>query len=294
MPPEVALRRSILLFAALVAVSFPVFAEEQEETFIDLVPGKDMLDPATLVQLVRQGDVHAINNIGLLWAKGYQGKQSYEEAVRWWKEAARRGYPVSMNNVGLAYSLGQGVEKDAKQAFEWWHQSAFLGNAWAMNSVGDCYEKGDGVEQNDMMAMTWYQSAAQLGDAMAMFNIGMLHERGRGVDRDFREAMNWYRKSAQKGDASAMRALGRLYRYGLGVSTDAVEAWAWHTVAAARFPAVEVTEANANRRELEELQATMTAEQLSQAQSRAERVDLLTRPPAAAAPSSPQYREKSI
>jgi hypothetical protein len=91
-----------------------------------------------------------------------------------------------------------------------------------------------------------------------------------------------------------MRAIGRLYRYGLGVSTDAVEAWAWHTVAAARFPAVEVTEADFNRRELEELQTTMNAEQLSRARSRAEQVDRLTRPPAAATPSSPRSPEQSI
>jgi len=28
-----------------------------------------MLDPANLAQLLRQGDVRAMNNVGLLWAK---------------------------------------------------------------------------------------------------------------------------------------------------------------------------------------------------------------------------------
>jgi len=270
--------RSVIAAAAL-AASFSVLALEQEETFTDLVPGSDMLDPGNLAQLIRQGDVRAMNNIGLLWAKGYQGRQSYAEAMRWWTEAARRGYTVAMNNIGLAYASGHGVYRDLAKAFEWWHQAAFLGDAWAMNSVGDCYEKGDGVEQDFMMAMTWYQSAAQRGDRMALYNIGALFEDAKGVTRDYLEAMSWYRQSAEKGEASAMRAIGRLFRDGLGVNTDPVEAWAWHSVADARFRPEEAGEANLNRRELELLGTALSAEQLAQARTRAAQIDLLTRQP---------------
>ena len=44
-----------------------------------------MLDPSLLESLVSQGDIRAINNVGLLWAKGYDGNQSFEEAFKWWK-----------------------------------------------------------------------------------------------------------------------------------------------------------------------------------------------------------------
>jgi TPR repeat protein len=268
-----------IIVATAFAAAFPALANEQEETFTDLVPGGDMLDPANLAQLIRQGDVRAMNNIGLLWAKGYQGKQSYEEAMRWWLEAARRGYTVAMNNIGLAYANGHGVDKDLEKAFEWWHQAAFLGNAWAMNSVGDCYEKGEGVEQDYMMAMTWYKSAAQLADRMAMYNIGSMFEDGKGVARDYVEAMSWYRRSADKGDASAMRAIGRLYRNGLGVNMDPVEAWAWHSVADSRFLPEEAGEAKLNRRELAQVGSALSAAQMTQAKARAEQIDLLTRQP---------------
>lgn len=265
-------------FAALLAASAPGWAIEQEETYTDLVPGLDQLNPAMLADLVRQGNVRAINNIGLLWAKGYQGRQSYQEAMRWWREAAGRGYTVAMNNIGLLYANGHGVEQDMKQAFEWWHQSAFLGNAWAMNSVGDCYENGDGVEQDFVMAMTWYQSAAKFGDRMAMFNIGGLYENGKGVERDFAEALSWYRKSAQAGDASAMRAIGRFYREGLGVTVDLVEAYAWHAVADLRYTGEEVAEAQVNRREMHEVAARLTAEQIERGRTRVDELDALTRP----------------
>ena len=105
-----------LLFALLFCATFSVVAAEQEETYTDLVPGVGMLEPGNLANLASRGDVRAMNNVGLLWAKGYDGKQSYEEALRWWKQAAERGYTVSMNNIGLAYANGNGVAVDMKQA----------------------------------------------------------------------------------------------------------------------------------------------------------------------------------
>jgi TPR repeat protein len=269
----------VLAFALLLAASVPGWAIEQEETFTDLVPGDDQLDPALLSELVRKNNVRAINNVGLLWAKGFGGRQSYQEAMRWWREAANRGFTVSMNNIGLLYASGHGVEQDMTQAFNWWHQAAFLGDAWAMNSVGDCYENGDGVEQDLVMAMTWYQSAAKHGERMAMFNIGGLFERGKGVTQDYGEALSWYRKSAQAGDASAMRAIGRFYREGLGVEIDLIEAYAWHSVADLRYGAQEVAEAQVNRGELHQLAARLSPEQIERGRSRLDELEALTRPP---------------
>ena len=114
-------------------------SQPRAETFTDIESNKDMLDPHNLGLLVERGDVKAMNNVGLLWATGYEGKQSFEEAVTWWTAAANRGYLLAMNNLGLAYANGQGVERDIKQAFDWWLKAAIGGNALAMNSVGDCY-----------------------------------------------------------------------------------------------------------------------------------------------------------
>ncbi|MEX0959802.1 MAG: tetratricopeptide repeat protein [Burkholderiales bacterium] len=273
------MRSNALAFAILLAASLPAPAIEQEETFTGIAPDEGQLDPALLAELVRKGDIRAINNVGLLWAQGYQGRQSYQEALRWWREAADRGYTVSMNNIGLLYAHGHGVEQDMQQAFEWWHQSAFLGNAWAMNSVGDCYENGDGVQQDLVMAMTWYRSAAEHGDRMAMFNIGAMIEHGKGVPQDYADALSWYRKSAQAGDASAMRAIARFHHEGLGVSVDLVEAYAWHGVAELRFPPEEATEAEANRRELQALAVQLSPEQIERGKTRIEELETLTRPP---------------
>lgn len=267
-----------LILASLLCLCSASWAVEQEETFTNLTPGQDMLDPANLAQLLRQGDVRAMNNVGLLWAKGYNGKQSYIEALNWWKEAAKRGYTVAMNNIGLTYANGHGVEQSFSEAFKWWHQAAFLGNAWAMNNIGDLYENGLGVEQNLIMAMTWYQSAAEQGERMGMYNIGLLYQAGKGVDRDYGAAMEWFHKAADKGDASAMHSIGVLYAEGRGVEADPVEAHAWYSVADLRYLPEEAEEASRNRRDIDELASRLDPEQLGRAKERAAVIDARTRP----------------
>lgn len=264
---------SVLLFCSEASLAF-----EQEETFTDLTPGKDMLDPGRLSELVRQNDVRAMNNIALLWAKGYDGKQSFEEALKWWKEAARRGYTVAMNNIGLLYANGHGVPQDYSEAFNWWHQSAFLGNAWAMNSVGDLYENGFGTSRNLLMAMTWYQSAAEQGEPMAMYNIGLLYEAGGGVTRDDAEALTWFRKSAGRGYASAMHSIGKMYAEGRAVIADPVEALAWYSVADLRYPPEDAAEAGSNRKDIQELTSRLDAEQRARAKDRAAAIEVLNQP----------------
>jgi len=279
---------SVFLVCAQVAVAF-----DQEETFTNLIPGKDMLDPARLSELLNRNDVRAMNNVALLWAKGYDGRQSYAEALKWWKEAARRGYTVAMNNIGLAYANGDGVQQDYAEAFNWWHQSAFLGNAWAMNSVGDLYENGLGTRRNLIMAMTWYQSAAAQGEPMAMYNIGLLYELGNGVTSDDSEALVWFRKAAERGYASAMHSIGTMYAEGRAVEADPVEALAWYSVADMRYPPEDAAEAKSNREEIEDLMAELDAEQVVRAKERAAEIDILTRPAKSEPPKLLQPGEKS-
>jgi TPR repeat protein len=270
----------------LMVLAPSVWAIDQEETYTDLVPGQGMLDPAGLARLIQNNDVRAMNNVALLWAKGYDGKQSYAEAMMWWKEAARRGYTVAMNNIGLLYANGHGVAQDFKQALEWWHQSAFLGNAWAMNNVGDLYENGLGVEQSLPMAMTWYKSAAEQGEPLGMYNVGLLYEAGKGVARDDAEALSWFRKSAGKGYASAMHRIGAMYRDGRAVSADPVEALAWFKVADGRFPPQDADEAALNRAQIEKLSRQMGAAELERALDRVKTIDAITRPAVPPEPKS--------
>jgi uncharacterized protein len=259
---EIIVRTSFIAFAMLLAASLSA-AETQEETFTEIQPGADVVDPNKLIPLLQRGDVRAMNNIGLLWARGVGVPEpNFTEALHWWKEAARRGYAVSMNNIGLLYANGNGVVQDYKEALKWWQMAAERGNAWAMNSIGDLYENGHGVEQSYTEALDWYGKAAHAGDGLAMYNMGALYENGRGVERNYKSAHDWYGRAADKGIGSAMHNLGKLLAEGRGFPADPAEAHAWLSVAARYYTGEERDEAAANAHDAQALADTLSPAQL--------------------------------
>jgi TPR repeat protein len=241
--------------------------QSQEQTFTEIEPGADVINPDKLIPLLDRGDVRAMNNIGLLWARGIGvPAPDFKEAQRWWKEAARRGYAVSMNNLGLLYANGQGVEQDYGAALKWWTMAAERGSAWAMNSIGDLYEHGLGVTQSYGEALSWYQRAADAGDGLAMYNLGSLYESGHGVEPSLKAAYDWYSRSADKGIASAMYSLGRILEEGRGLPADKAEAYAWLALAARYFSPEERAEAQSTADALKSLESALASVEMQRAQ----------------------------
>jgi hypothetical protein len=250
----------------LMGLALPAAAQE-DETFVEIKPGDISADPANLIRGAEQGDVRALNNLGLLWARGVGVPAAdFKEAMRWWKEAAKRGYSLSMNNLGLLYANGHGVKQDYAKALEWWEMSAEHGDAWAMNSIGDLYENGLGVERDYGQARDWYERAAQGGDGLAMYNLASMYENGRGVDPDLQRAITWYQLSADKGVGVAMSNLGKMIGAGKGVPADPAEGYAWLTLASSYFSPEDQTESAENAKDLAALAPTLDAQQLARAQ----------------------------
>ena len=51
-------------------------------------------------------------------------KQDYDEALKWYQQAATQGHTESMYRLAWAYSNGLGVETDHKEALAWYHRAA--------------------------------------------------------------------------------------------------------------------------------------------------------------------------
>ena len=67
-----------------------------------------------------KGNAGAMNNLGVLYAKGGYGlKQDYSTALMWYQKAANKGHADAMNNFGLLYhnskvvSPAEAGDKDA-------------------------------------------------------------------------------------------------------------------------------------------------------------------------------------
>ena len=59
----------VVAVAVLVGLALPAAAQE-DETFVEIKPGDVSADPDNLIRGAEQGDVRALNNLGLLWARG--------------------------------------------------------------------------------------------------------------------------------------------------------------------------------------------------------------------------------
>ena len=104
--------------------------------------------------------------------------------------------------------------------------------------------------------------AAEQGDADAQLDLGVRYATGEGVPQDAAEAIRWYRLAAEQGDASAQYNLGVRYGKGEGVPQDYVTAHMWLNLAAA-------TGDENVRKAREIVAASMTREQIAEAQARA-------------------------
>ena len=89
-----------------------------------------------------------------------------------------------------------------------------------------------------------------------------MYANGEGVPRDDAEAVQWYRLAAEQGIASAQFNLGVMYANGEGVPQDYVSAHMWLNLAAA-------TGDEDARKARENVAASMTREQIAEAQARA-------------------------
>ena len=264
MKPRIAVLLGVLALCAGTAN-----AAEQEDTFTIPESGADYVDGKKLSKLMERADPKAATNIGWLYARGQGGvKQDYEEAMKWWRFAASRGYTPAMNNLGLMHANGDGVAQSFEEAFKWWMRSAERGDAWAMNAVGDMYETGQGAPKSPELAMTWYREAAREGDPLGMWNVGHLYEEGLGTDPNAVEASQWYRMAAEIGYPSAMLSLARLLSRTGAEPHDDVEAYALLNIAVSRFTEEHADEAKASRELLQDLGVRLTAEQKQAAESR--------------------------
>lgn len=185
--------------------------------------------------LANQGNAEAQYRIGDIYFSGMSVAQDYNEAAKWYMNAARQGNSPAISALNLMYSEGVSAQNNGEHhsAYRLWRPLADLGYARAQCSLGLLYYRGLGVPQNYTEAVKWYRRSAHQGDAAAQYNLGIMYAQGRGVAQDHEEAAKWNRKAANQGDPDAQAKLGIAYSRGNGVPKDEVQAYMWLNLAAA-------------------------------------------------------------
>jgi SH3-like domain-containing protein len=107
-----------------------------------------------------EGDRDAQFKVGVLFTNSEFNTADYEQAVYWYKQAARQGHVLAQYNLGHQYIEGKGVAKSETQAMNWWLEAAKRDHALAQFNVGRGYYLGIGLPKDTGAAVMWFQRAA--------------------------------------------------------------------------------------------------------------------------------------
>lgn len=141
--------------------------------------------------------------LGDLYYDGHEISQDYDQALKWYAEAAKQDHADAQYSVGLVYMTGPKRLTDYEKALYWFLKAAEQDHFSAQNSLGVMYANGLGVPQDFQRAATWYRKAADQGEQFAQYNLGRAYLYGEGVLPDHAEALRWFRKSADQGHEEA-------------------------------------------------------------------------------------------
>lgn len=81
---------------------------------------------------------------------------------------AQTGDADSQNRIGEMYYYGDEVEQDLDQAVYWFKEAAKQKHADAMYNLGVCFVNGEGVEKNKTTGLGFIRQAAKLGSELAL------------------------------------------------------------------------------------------------------------------------------
>lgn len=115
-----------------------------------------------------EGDRDAQFKVGVLFTNDQFNQPDYEQAVYWYKQAARQGHPLAQYNLGHQYLAGLGVQRSETEAMAWWKKAAEQDHALAQFNIGRGFYLGIGVEQDLKKSRFWFESAANNGETKSI------------------------------------------------------------------------------------------------------------------------------
>jgi len=108
-----------------------------------------------------EGDRDAQFRVGVLFTNDQFQSPDYEQAVYWYKQAARQGHTLAQYNLGHQYLTGVGVKRNETTAMSWWLKAAEQEHALAQFNVGRAYYLGIGLKEDHDQSRLWFERAAR-------------------------------------------------------------------------------------------------------------------------------------
>ena len=156
-------------------------------------------------------------------------RQSYGEAMRWYRERAEAGDPKAQFYYGLALESGAQGKRDPEAAAEWFARAADAGHAMAQFKLGLIRQFGTVGAADPAEARRLYGLAAAQGLTEAGYNLAVMLENGTGGPADLARAAVLMETAARDGVGVAFLHLARIA--GNGDEPDMVRSMAWSLLA---------------------------------------------------------------
>lgn len=193
-------------------------------------PNNDKIAASWYLAAAKQGHTAAQAKLALCYEEGRGVTQSRDAAIKWYKEAARKGDGTAVQRyLKLKYN-----DKTYESVIR--HRPQLLYDADNDNKhsqflLGEWFSNHNSQSAYREEAIVWFTKAAKNGHNFAMLKLGECYENGKGVYRNYNEAHRWYKKAAEEGNKSARQKLAESYLYGKMVSKDVAEAIKWFGLA---------------------------------------------------------------
>ena len=181
-------------------VTLNALTRVSHEQLAAILAGPPSRAAAWVAAAAHHGIVEAQAVYGQYLLDGHGVERDVQQALTWFRHAARRDHPMAMNMLGRCYEHGWGTAACAPVAVYWYRLAAQAGLDWGVYNYASALALGNGVECDRAQALQWFRRAADLGHAKSLNFIGSFYEDGWEVDADAGIALDYYRRAAQGGD----------------------------------------------------------------------------------------------
>lgn len=193
-------------------------------------PNNDIIAASWYLAAAKQGHTAAQAKLALCYEEGRGVTQSRDTAIKWYKEAARKGDGTAVQRyLKLKYN-NQAYESVIRNRPQLLYE-ADNDNKHSQFLLGEWFSNHKSQSTYREEAFVWFTKAAKNGHNFAMLKLGECYENGTGVYSNFNEAIKCYRNAAERGNKSARQKLAESYLYGKLVNKDVVEALRWYGLA---------------------------------------------------------------
>lgn len=164
------------------------------------------------------------------YSKGIGVKRNAKKANEYQEKIAEAG------NVEFQYAVALRLlnNKQADEAVTWFKRAAKQGHTGAIYYYGYLVFNGMGIAQDKPKGIQYLELASKKDFVMANYQLGRIYHAGDGVEQDYDKAIGYIIKAAEGRNGDAQWLLGTCYLKGEGVPVNYYFATQWLAEAVAK------------------------------------------------------------